>query len=347
MPQPKFDFYRNSFTFLRYLAAFSVFFGHITTHFDLNRIQILKFIPGVPIFFTISGYLIAHTLDKKQDRNAYFKNRILRIYPELILGVLVNLVVLLIFHFEYIKSSMFWLFNFCQVTFIQFWTPQILRNYGVGTPNGSLWTITIFVQFYIVIYFIYPKIKQIKFNYNLFLLIFFCILNTLLGCLEPYIPTIVYKLLGQTLIPYLSMFYVGICCYLYKDFLIGKKNWFYLIAFIYFFTVFFQLTNHIPYVYINCINSLMLGYLTINFGYIFPNIKIKKDITFGIYIYHMIIINIFVEMKFMNNYFGSVYVLIITGTLSIASYNLVNYILRKRDYLSENESSYSLKRRKN
>ena len=36
----------------------------------------------------------------------------------------------------------------------QFWTPEALRGFGCGTPNGSLWTISVIVQFYIVAWFL-------------------------------------------------------------------------------------------------------------------------------------------------------------------------------------------------
>ena len=45
----------------------------------------------------------------------------------------------------------FILFIFCQSSIFQFWTPNFLRGYGCGTPNGSLWTIGILIQFYIII----------------------------------------------------------------------------------------------------------------------------------------------------------------------------------------------------
>ena len=38
-----------------------------------------------------------------------------------------------------------------QSTVLQFWTPSCLRDYGCDTPNGSLWTIGVMVQYYVVL----------------------------------------------------------------------------------------------------------------------------------------------------------------------------------------------------
>lgn len=45
-------------------------------------------------------------------------------------------------------------FTATQATFLQFWTPASLRGYGVGTPNGALWTICVLIQFYIIAWFV-------------------------------------------------------------------------------------------------------------------------------------------------------------------------------------------------
>ena len=54
------------------------------------------------------------------------------------------------------------LFALTQGTFLQFWTPNSLRGYGCGTPNGSLWFICVLIQFYIVIVILYKLLKNKK-----------------------------------------------------------------------------------------------------------------------------------------------------------------------------------------
>lgn len=52
------------------------------------------------------------------------------------------------------------LFTIGQATIFQFWTPDFLRGYGVGCPNGALWTISIFIQFYFCVFFIYKWLNK-------------------------------------------------------------------------------------------------------------------------------------------------------------------------------------------
>lgn len=88
----------------------------------------------------------------------YLKKRFWRIYPELWAAVIVEMIVL----FALYEGPYNWpqtiLFVFTQSTLLQFWTPDCLRDYGCGTPNGALWTIGVIVQFYIVGYFLYKKL---------------------------------------------------------------------------------------------------------------------------------------------------------------------------------------------
>lgn len=45
------------------------------------------------------------------------------------------------------------------MTAFQFYTGGWLRGYGVGVPNGALWTITVDIQFYIVSIFLAKWLK--------------------------------------------------------------------------------------------------------------------------------------------------------------------------------------------
>lgn len=88
----------NCFDIIRLLCTFTVFFGHFLTHFSVkNEILhgIAYFVRGVPVFFFLSGLFIARSLEKYKTEE-FIKRRAIRIFPELWVCVVTNLVIILI-----------------------------------------------------------------------------------------------------------------------------------------------------------------------------------------------------------------------------------------------------------
>ena len=319
----------NCFNFIRILAAIQVFLGHGITHFELNIAKPIDFflsiLQGVPIFFILSGFLIWNSLENAPNFKIYAKKRILRLYPELWGGVIVNMIVMIILYRENIKFIPFIVFQFTQSTFLQFWTPNSLRGYGCSCPNGSLWTICVMVQSYIVIYFMKKFLNNKKEKWILTLGIF-TIFNIITPYFAKFLPTILYKLFCQTFIPYLWLFLLGGMVCEYFDSLIYylKKYW----------SVFILISAFFSYLKIDMgiygtIKSLFLGLAIIGFAYRFPNIKIKKDFSYGLYIYHMIIINAMLHLGLIGSVKYLIIAFMISFILAIISYNTLGQIGKK------------------
>ncbi|MBK8972421.1 MAG: acyltransferase family protein [Hahellaceae bacterium] len=90
-----FVFGTNNFDLIRLLAALQVTLIHGLEHlgigmpFLLN--QIIQSIPGVPIFFVISGYLISASFERRKSLANYYFNRFLRVYPGLWFCLLISI----------------------------------------------------------------------------------------------------------------------------------------------------------------------------------------------------------------------------------------------------------------
>ena len=70
----------NNFDIIRLFAAFQVMYSHISAYFFNEPIQIpffLSHLPGVPIFFFISGFLISLSFEKNSSTKFFFINRFL------------------------------------------------------------------------------------------------------------------------------------------------------------------------------------------------------------------------------------------------------------------------------
>lgn len=157
----------NNFNLIRLIAAFQVMAVHALNHFEVQGflVDALKATPGVPTFFFISGYLICTSYKRIHLRGnaAFFTNRFLRIYPGLIACVLLSTAAVALtgyFQNKDIGVSRFLLWILGQTTIVQFYNPDFMRPFGVGVLNGALWTITVELQFYLLVPLLFYLIQR-------------------------------------------------------------------------------------------------------------------------------------------------------------------------------------------
>ena len=317
----------NNFDLIRLLAALQVVVVHSAEHFGLDKnlfVEILEYIPGVPIFFFISGVLIVRSYQRTDSLTLFYHNRLLRIYPGLWGCFLVSCAVVLIFYrfdcsiFDFSKWAI------CQITVLQFFNPDFLREFGVGVLNGSLWTIPIELQFYLLTPFIAKK-NNIKI---LLLLILFITVHFVFQILKT--DSIMWKLVTVSFIPWFCYFLLGAWVYFHFDKLISWfRGKFFIWLAIYIVAVFFAKLAGMTTVgnNINFTLSLFLIAMIMSFAFSFDGISFKllkrNDISYGVYIYHMLIINIFIQNDFMQNYWGMCLVIAITSFISFISWRFV------------------------
>jgi peptidoglycan/LPS O-acetylase OafA/YrhL len=306
----------NNFNLLRLFAALQVMFLHIVEHLKID-IGIFKIIlsqfPGVPIFFTISGFLITMSFCGNNDIKKYFRNRFLRIYPALWLCALITSITMLIFanipikEFFSIKILLWFLGH---ITVFQYYTPDMLRSWGVGAPNGSLWTIPVEIEFYIAIPLIFLLFKKIPLLIKLVILfIVSYMVNVVIG---PFYHSqneaIAIKLAEVSIFPHLFNFLIGSLLFYFwntiKNYIEGKALAWLLVYCLYVVTFEIVLKLYAPSYYPNIfglIHTVLLSIMIIAAAFTcgnFTNTILKDiDISYGIYIFHMPVINMFVNFR--------------------------------------------------
>lgn len=294
---PSINFQENCFNLIRFLAAMQVAYGHIVEHLELNILptitDIFWFFRGVPIFFALSGYLIWNSIRTSKSFTQYAQRRIWRIFPELWGGVMLELVVIVILYAQNTEWISFVLFAVGQSTIFQFWTPDCLRGYGVGTPNGSLWTICVLMQFYIIVWCIYKLLHGE--NIKVYFAVFLASLSVSVASplMEKYLSEIVVKLYNQTFVPYFWIFLLGIMFAEFPGILLPvvKKYWWFFTAL----TVLCIVVKiDIPASYPVFMHVFQI-FAIMGIAYSFPKLEIKMDISYGLYIYHMTVVNIMVN----------------------------------------------------
>ena len=82
------------------------------------------------------------------------------------------------------------------------------------------------------------------------------------------------------------------------------------------------------------IQVLLLCLMTVGFGYSFGKIRFKFDLSYGLYLYHMVVVDIFVQIGLVGNmgYVAAVYVIAVLCAL-ISHYlvdDTVSHIFNKK-----------------
>lgn len=330
---------KNNFDLLRLFAALQVVVFHCIAHLKINDISqsVVNYIanfPGVLMFFAISGFLISSSLDRSKDFKRYAYNRILRIFPALYCCFIITLVLLLAFsviRFSDIFSLDILKWASAQVTIFQYWTPDILRTWGVGTPNGSLWTIPVEIQFYLFLPCMVFFFKKIPVLIKIFVFSFISIaLNFYLSSYHSSAaaPPASIKLIMFSVLPYLYAFLIGSGLFYYWEkikFLIEGKGlyWFLL------FNILVMIAGITPSYWpegIQLVSNIVLAIMTISLAFTFTStgkVLNGQDISYGVYIYHMLVINSLVELKLIGKTGYLILAIFITVILATLSWTFV------------------------
>lgn len=152
----------DQLTFTRFLAAIAIVIFHDGAEIFPFNLPILKTLfkqadLGVSYFFVLSGFVMIVAYNKKEKISyaQYYLNRIARIYPIYITG----LVLILPFYFQHLKGfriQSFILNALC----LQAWVPSFALNF-----NSPEWSISVEVLFYLTFPFLFNKIYK-RYNWK-------------------------------------------------------------------------------------------------------------------------------------------------------------------------------------
>lgn len=301
----------NLFDFVRLYAALQVFIHHGAIHL---KFPILKFLdnilifPGVPIFFALSGFLVTISWINRSNEGwqSYASSRFIRIFPALWACVFFSWFFPIFLgkaKFSLSINGIGWLLT--QGSIFQYYNPDQLRDFGVGVINGSLWTIPVELEFYILLPLLLTFFTSIKKMKKLILSIFFIsivfisfgIKELVNGAIQAGNPSsdilLFLKLVKVSVIPYLGQFAFGSFFVLIIRKFGQNKTSNYLIAFgilLFFFVKNFDLSTY----HLSILNNLSIAAIFVGIGLIKTNLKLPMDISYGIYLYHMPIANMLI-----------------------------------------------------
>lgn len=320
------EFGNNGYDFLRYLWASFTILAHFTWKFGeypiaaaplLNKITAatLYFNPLIALL-SISGFLIAASLENSKSLKEFFTKRILRLYPEFWMSAVVTLVSLLIV-VPYLldKSILFWLGT--QIIGLAN-TPGLLRTYGTGVVNGSIWSVFVQIQLYVVLGLFHKYIKKLKTWQWLILLAILLGANIGCGYLIGRVDDFVVKVIGKIFVPFAIWFFTGAFVYYKRDRMIPllKKAFFPLL-------VVYVLAKVIgirtPGYFDDSLFGVLLSLIIIGCGYLLPKMQFRVDLTYGMFLYHWPVLNILIHYDLMNKlHWGWSLLILVVATLALA-----------------------------
>lgn len=352
------QFSTNNFDLVRLVAASEVAVTHALAHMLPDQTpaavsMALKFVPGVPVFFFLSGLLISRSWESSRSGAQYLRNRALRLLPAL---VVVNLFsVAILFATGYIAEHpgnlpMLGAWFVGQSTLLQFWTPDFLRGFGVGAVNGSLWTIAVEIQFYAAvpaIYLLGGRLSPRAFDRLL-------LAATLAFALAHFLrediaeelaritgTEIAARLFEVSCVPWIYLFLLGVLAQRRAQLLIAWcRRLFWPILVTYAVTVATLLALGAPLG--NAFPTLaapLMGLAVLAVGYTRPTASGRllgsTDCSYGVYVYHMPVINLLLELGMRGNPAGVLLALAATAALGLASWRWIErpFLRRKKTAL--------------
>jgi peptidoglycan/LPS O-acetylase OafA/YrhL len=295
----------NNFDLVRLLAALQVAIVHMIGSLQLSGPTVgivgfgLQLFPGVPVFFLISGVLISRSFEQSASVREYYRNRCLRIFPALWICLLVTVGVILACGVGAlgVAPTSEWLI---------WWADQMSGLEAYPTAfNPSLWTIPVELEFYLLLPAIYALLKLREQRRNALLLsLLAASLAIRLACVNgaPLSRIGVAALLVPTVVPHLWMFLSGVLAQRnwasIRHLFVGQFHW-WLLGYVIvralvarFHVALGGLEIH-PALFVLLSGVVLSGAMS---GRSLSNRLLRhNDISYGTYIYHMLVVNLMVQ----------------------------------------------------
>lgn len=316
----------NNLEWLRLIFAIQVVLGHAAEHLNLKIPAFIRHFPGVPAFFFVSGFLIYASYLNAPGRR-YIENRFLRLYPALAFVTLGGIAVALVAHGWrdlIVHFSTFTVWFLSQTTLGQAYNPALFRDIGVGVINGSLWTLTTEILFYCSVPLIVWMERKFRFTLPMLLLLSFAVylFGPRLGHQVVYRGRTVYDVVALTPIVWGWMFGFGILGF--KHFGMLQRSLKYLVIAVVPLALMVYAGKDGPFLS-TATNRLGLLYfisyvaMVLWFAFATPFVRLKFDLSYGIYVWHMPVINLVLVLGVPNFLLA----IGLTGGISAISWLLV------------------------
>lgn len=349
----------NNFDAIRLFAALQVAAVHSISQFNLSGAAFamldagLRMFPGVPIFFLTSGFLISASYEKSASIGQYLRNRCLRIYPALwvclVLSIPVLVIKIAVNEPGNTISSREWLaWWIAQMSGYEPYAPRFLQG---GRLNDALWTISVELEFYLLVPCLYflLRLHQRRGEVALLSLMGLSMLLHWMLCHAPAGSRVLhYLFILDTALPYLWIFLTGVLIQRHWDqvrpYVAGRAHrW--LLGYVLLAATLRSFKIGVGSGDFNCLLLLPLAGVVLACAVTAPQLARKvlagNDISYGLYLYHMLVIGVLLSFGHNPGAPGALAAILISIGLGILSWQYVekSFLDRKRRSLRRSTES--------
>lgn len=322
----------NNFGLIRLYAATNVVMVHMVDHLDMSAAwlwPVIKLFPGVPIFFIISGFLVTDSFLRTPRIVDFAWKRALRIYPALIVNILVLEALLFLTGastFErplaYLRFLLIYLTSACE--YLGYAIFGYYRVIDTGAffpryPSGVLWTLSVELSFYVLLAIALAVLVR-RAAMGLAILIILGGTSLTFALTVNFEPVWYFD---QFAIPYFWIFGLGVAVRLFWAKVIRAfqgKAFIWLLGYL-IFSLFVDTTVSIDIKSLTPVGAIRMALLTgavFSSAYTLRGLSTRTigelDLSYGLYLWHMLVITTLMAMGIS----GSVWLWPLVGIVSLA-----------------------------
>jgi len=339
---------KNNFDHIRLFLAVGVFLFHTAELTQLPDFTLLKSFINVTVavhsFFIVSGFLIFMSYERSSSLKSYFSKRIRRIVPAYITVVLILFITLSLLSelsiINYFTATESWTYLFANLTtlnFLQPTLPGVFENNYLPAIDGSLWTIKVEVAFYLSVPLIAYFYRWIKPNILLMLIFMASALYFyVMGYLAKEYNNALFYLLQHQLPGQLLFFSGGALLYYQFNMFKRYQHLIFAIAFLVYLS-----QSVLPIYPLYALSlSIIVIYLATAIKQL-GHIAKHGDLSYGIYIWHFPIIQIFIALGLFtsNVWLGFTELVLVVFSAAWLSWHYIEkpFLSKKSHYVKEDQ----------
>ena len=334
---------KDNFDLLRLLVAVLVMARHSMGRLDIDKPVwwwLIDILPGVPIFFVVSGFLVSASWERRANLRSYAESRVRRIFPGLWLCVALTVGVAMWFGYDFAHpAGVVW--GATQLVGL-IYTPGFLDSFGSGTYNGALWTIPVSLQLYVLLPAFYLLLARTgTLNRGLVALwaaalALALILRPMIAQMEGENEPLDVKLLRYSFLPHLYLFLAGILLQRFRvhhsPFIQGKGL--------------YWLAGYVALMYITpdsavrtVLQPLAVSVVALSCAFtaggLMRNVLRDNDVSYGVFIFHGLVINAFVELGLTGSPLHGLGVALVTFIIALIVLHLIT--MRIADFVVDSK----------